>query len=310
MVFTLLGRTNMDKIYQCVPNFSEGSSVEIVEKIVKAISSSSQVKIIDYSLDSDHNRSVITFLGGPDDVLCGMLNGVRAAIDLIDLNKHIGGHPRIGAVDVIPVVPIQGATREEAIELSRRIGQTIGSELGIPVYLYEWSATRPERVNLAAIRKGGFESLQGIELTGKKAPDFGPSHIHPTAGASAVGARGPLIAFNVNLKTSDIKAAKHIASRIRSLRGTPHELIGVKAIGVHLTSRDVAQVSTNITQPDKTGLFEVFTFIQTEAAKMGIEVLESELIGASRLECLLDPLCRALKLPDLHESRVIDMHID
>jgi glutamate formiminotransferase len=299
----------MQQVFQCVPNFSEGRSVEVVEKIVGAISSSCQVKLIDYSLDSDHNRSVITFLGNADDVLCGILSGVREAIELIDLTKHIGGHPRIGAVDVIPVVPVQGATREEAIELSRKIGQAIGSELGIPVYMYEWSATRDERINLAAIRKGGFESLRGIELTGDKTPDYGPDHIHPTAGAIAVGARGPLIAFNVNLKTSDVKAASQIAAKIRSLRGTPHELIGVKAIGVHLASRDIAQVSTNITQPDKTGLFEVYTFIQSEAAKMGIEVLESELIGASRLECLLDPLCRALKLPELSESRVIDMHI-
>jgi len=282
----------------------------VVEKIVKAISSSCQVKLIDYSLDNDHNRSVITFLGNADDVLCGVLSGVRAAIGLINLNKHVGGHPRIGAVDVIPVVPVQGVSREEAIELSRKIGQAIGSELDIPVYMYEWSATRNERINLAAIRKGGFESLRGIELTGDKKPDYGPNHIHPTAGAVAVGARGPLIAFNVNLNTSDIKAARHIAAKIRSLRGTPHELIGVKAIGVHLESRGIAQVSTNITQPDKTGLFEVYTFVQSEAAKMGIEVLESELIGASRLECLLDPLCRALKLPELSESRVIDMHID
>jgi glutamate formiminotransferase len=282
----------------------------VVEKIVGAISSSCQVKLIDYSLDSDHNRSVITFLGNADDVQCGVLSGVRAAIELIDLTKHTGGHPRIGAVDVIPVVPVQGATREEAIELSRKIGQAIGSELGIPVYMYEWSATRDERINLAAIRKGGFESLKGIELTGDKTPDYGPDHIHPTAGAVAVGARGPLIAFNVNLKTSDIKAARHIAAKIRSLRGTPNELVGVKAIGVHLESRDIAQVSTNITQPDKTGLFEVYTFIQSEAAKMGIEVLESELIGASRLECLLDPLCKAMKLPELSESRVIDLHID
>lgn len=300
----------MEKVFQCVPNFSEGRSVEVVEKIVRAISSSCGARVIDYSLDYDHNRSVITFLGGHDDVLCGMLNGVRAAIELLDLNTHAGGHPRIGAVDVIPVVPVRGVDREEAIELSRCIGSAIGSELGIPVYMYEWSATHPDRVNLATIRKGGFKSLKNIELAHRRTPDYGPTHIHPTAGAVAVGARGPLIAFNVNLNTHDIHAANTIAAKIRSLRGTPDELVGVKAIGVHLHSRNIAQVSTNITLPEQTGLYEVYTFIENEATSMGLEVLESELIGSSRLEYLLDPLSKALKLPELPESRVIDTHMD
>lgn len=278
----------------------------MVEEIVNAIAGASKVRVIDHSLDPDHNRSVVTFLGAPEDVRRSAVAGARAAVGLIDLNKHTGEHPRIGAVDVIPVVPIQDTTMAEAVALSHKIGADIARQLRLPVYFYEQSAGNEKRTNLAEIRKGGFEALKKLELTGDRAPDLGPSTLHSTAGAVVVGARGPLVAFNVNLATGDVEIARAIAAKIRKLRNSGEALPGVKAIGVYLKSRDLAQVSMNITQPDKVSMQAVYTFIETEARAMGAKPLESELIGAIRDESQLGGSCASIKLGELVPERIID----
>jgi len=296
----------LQRLVWCVPNFSEGRRKDVIDRIVSAIRSASAVAILDYSADVDHNRCVVTFLGSPDDVRASMLAGARAAVELIDMNKHEGVHPRIGAVDVIPVVPVSGVTMQEAVELGHAIGRDIAEELGIPVYFYEQCALRNHCANLADVRRGGFEELKRSGLTGQRAPDVGPNKLHPTAGAVVVGARGPLIAYNINLATSDVSVARRIASTIRKLRDSGQGMAGVKAIGVYLASRGVAQVSFNITRPDVVGLWDVFLFVERQAREMGVEVLESELIGAIRQEHLLDALRAAMKFAQLSEDRVLD----
>lgn len=296
----------MSKIIQCIPNFSEGRRPEVVQAIVDAIAGASKVRVIDHSMDPDHNRCVVTFVGTPDDVRKSAVAGARAAVGLIDLNKHVGGHQRIGAVDVIPVVPIQGVTMAEAVALSQKIGADIARQLLVPVYLYEQSATAESHVNLAHIRKGGFEELKQARLEGDRKPDLGPCKLHETAGAVAVGARGPLVAFNVNLATDDIAVARAIAAKMRRLRDSGEALPGVKAIGVYLKSRNLAQVSMNITQPEKVSMHAVYSFIESEARAMGVRPLESELIGAIRSEANLGGSCSSMKLAKLATARIID----
>lgn len=295
----------MSKLVQCIPNFSEGRRPEVVKAIVDAIAGASGAKVIDYSLDADHNRSVVTFLGSPEDVRASAVAGAKTAVELIDLNQHTGGHPRIGAVDVIPVVPIDEMTMDEAVALSHGIGEDIAEKLHVPVYFYEYSAVIKSRTNLAVIRKGGFEALKKSGLVGERTPDLG-AELHPTAGAVVVGARGPLIAFNVNLATKNIHAAREIAAQIRRLRDSGEGMPGVKAIAVYLKSRDVAQVSTNITLPHLVSVYDVYSFVQNEANRMGIEVLESELIGAMREEAVATALKQAMKLQGLKPERIVD----
>ncbi|MCX8053465.1 MAG: glutamate formimidoyltransferase [Armatimonadetes bacterium] len=299
----------MPKLVQCVPNFSEGRRRDVIGAIVDAIKAASGVKVIDYSADFDHNRCVVTFLGSPEEVRVSMLAGARKAVELIDMNKHEGVHPRIGAVDVVPVVPVCGVTMEEVVELGHAIGRDIAQELGIPVYFYENCALREQCENLANVRKGGFEGLKKSGLVGNRAPDLGPNEIHPTAGAVVVGARGPLIAYNINLATGDISIARSIASKIRRLRESGEAMAGVKAIGLYLASRGIAQVSFNITRPDLTGLWEVYSFVEREAREMGVDILESELVGVLREEQVIDAFCAAMKFKEFSRDRVLENRI-
>lgn len=296
----------MAKLVQCVPNFSEGRRADVVEAIVGAIEAASAVRVVDCSMDADHNRSVVTFLGAPEDVRKSAFAGAKTAVELIDLNKHKGGHPRLGAVDVIPLVPIREMTMADTVALSYDLGKDIADGLRVPVYFYECSAVVRHRTNLAEVRKGGFEALKKSGLSGDREPDLGPSEVHPTAGAVVVGARGPLIAFNVNLATNDMHAARAIAAKIRELRDHGHAMQGVKAIAVHLKSRDIAQVSTNITQPHLVSMYDVYAFVEREARALGVEVLESELIGAIREEDLIEAARSAMKLHGISEKRVLD----
>ena len=296
----------MAKIVQCVPNFSEGRRPEIVEQIVQAIDGASDVRIVDYSLDEDHNRSVVTFLGAPEDIRASAFAGAAAAVDLIDLNTHKGGHPRIGAVDVIPVVPIREMTMPDAVALSYEIGKDIADDLCLPVYFYEKSAVMVHRTDLAAVRRGGYEGMKKRGLSGDSEPDLGPSELHPTAGAVVVGARGPLIAFNVNLNTDDVKIAHDIAAKIRKSRDAGEAMTGVKALGVYLKSRGIAQVSTNITQPHQTTIYDVYTFIEREARAAGVGVLESELIGGMLEDHLIEAVNAAMNVRGLSEKRILD----
>lgn len=296
----------MAKLVQCIPNFSEGRRQDVIEKIVSSIASASGVRVVDYSSDIDHNRCVVTFIGRPEDVRASAVAGARTAVELIDMNHHKGVHPRIGAVDVIPVVPVMEMTMAEAVALSYEIGRDIAEQLQLPVYFYERSATVGHRENLAAVRRGGYEELKKRGLADGREPDLGPNVPHPTAGAVVVGARGPLIAYNVNLAGGDLDAAKTIAARIRRLRDSGEAFPGVKALGLYLQSRGVAQVSTNITQPHQVSIYDIFSFVRDEARSMGIDVLESELIGAIREDAVIEAVTSAVKLRSFESRRLLD----
>ncbi len=267
----------MKKIVECVPNFSEGRRPDVVEEIVKAIESVPGVLVLDREMDRDHNRSVITFVAEPEAAVEAAVRAARRAAELIDLNEHRGEHPRIGATDVIPFVPIRNVTMEECIALARETGRRIAEELKIPVYLYERAATRPDRVDLANIRKGEFEGLREvIARDPDRAPDFGEPRLHPTAGATAVGARPPLIAYNVNLNTNDLEIARKIA---RAVRGRDGGLRYVKALGFELKDRGIVQVSMNLVDYEQTPIFRAFEMVKREAERYGVSVRSSEIVG-------------------------------
>ena len=290
----------MRELVECVPNFSEGRRQEVVDAIVDAIVSSGAggeagiVTLLDRETDANHNRAVITFAGSIPAVEQAAFAGVAKARELIDLNKHEGEHPRMGAADVLPFVPVRGVTTEGCVALARRVGRRIGSELEIPVFFYEDAATRPERRNLADVRNGEFEGLR--DLIGKdpaRHPDFGPVKIHPTAGAIAVGARFFLVAYNVNLKTDDVKVAKAIAKQVRERDGG---LKCVKALGFFLEDRKLAQVSMNLTNHTVTSIEKAYSEVERLAKAAGVEVLESELVGLAPRAALPEGAAGRVKL--------------
>jgi len=289
-------------IIECIPNFSEGRDPETIAAIVAAIAECGVV-VADHSADPDHHRMVVTFLGAPEAVLQAALAGAREAVQRIDLTRHAGQHPRLGAVDVIPLVPLGETTMDTCVRLSRELGQRIAAELSLPVYLYEESTTRPERRNLALVRAGGFEALRAAHLIDERAPDFGPDRIHSTAGAVAIGARHPLIAFNVLLGTDDLDVARRIARAVRERDGG---LRGVKALGLKLDSRGCVQVSINVTRPDLVPLYRIFELVKLEAGRHGVSVRGTELIGAFRLGDALEVVRHYLGLHDLRASQVLD----
>lgn len=300
----------MSRLLQCIPNFSEGRNSKVVEAIVSSISKVDGITLVDYSMDSDHNRSVVTFLGGPDAVKEAIFEGVATALGKINMRKQKGVHPRIGAVDVVPIVPVYEITMAEAVNLSLEIGKGLAERFSLPVYFYERSAVLAVRQNLADVRKLGYEGLVEHGLTGGFEPDVGPQAMHPTAGATVVGARGPLIAYNVNLATNDVSIARKIASSIRKVRSENRGMQGVKAIGLYLVSRDIAQVSVNICEPHKVSIYDVYSYVEREARKYGCEVLESELIGALRMDAIIEAVKCATKLGTLTERRVLDSWIN
>jgi len=298
------GPTEMNTIIECVPNFSEGRRKEVVDKIVFSIRSVPGIKVLDVETDPDHNRSVVTFIGGKDNIQEAAFRGARAATELIDLTKHTGQHPRIGALDVLPFVPISGATMEDCVEIANKVGARIAKELKVPVYLYESAARRPDRVNLEDIRKAGFEWLRDAILTDEsRFPDFGLRKVHPTAGATVVGARMPLLAFNINLKTTDLRIAKDIAKKIRTSGGGFPKL---KALGFELKARDCVQVSMNLTDYTVTPLSTVFEAVRKECDTRGVEILDGELIGLIPLNAVCDVAAKYLKLPKLTKDQVLE----
>jgi len=297
----------MPAIVECVPNFSEGRRKEVVDRIVYSIQSVPGVKVLDVEMDPDHNRSVVTFAGSKDGVQEAAFRGARAASELIDLNKHTGHHPRMGALDVLPFVPLSGVSMEDCVEIAQRVGARIGKDLKIPVYLYEAAARRPERANLENVRRGEFEGLKNSILTDdSRYPDFGPRQLHPTAGATAVGARMPLIAFNVNLRSTDLEAAKAIAKKVRASGGG---LPKVKALGFALESRGLVQVSMNLTDYTVTHLSQVFEEVVKEASARGLDVAGSEIIGLIPLEAVCDVAAKHLKVTNFTSNQVLERRI-
>ncbi len=266
----------MQNIVECVPNFSEGRDRSIIDQIVAAIQSVPGVLVMDTTMDPDHHRSVITFAGQKETIGEGALRAIGKAAELIDLNQHSGGHPRIGATDVVPFIPVQNVTMEECVALARQVGAEAARRFSIPVYLYEAAATRPDRVQLENIRRGQFEGLRQEIQASERIPDFGPARIHPSAGATAVGARKFLIAYNINLDCSDVETARHIAKTVRfSGGGLPY----VKAMGVDLKARQQAQVSMNLTDFEEMPIHRVFEMVKREADQYGVAIAGSEIVG-------------------------------
>jgi glutamate formiminotransferase/formiminotetrahydrofolate cyclodeaminase len=267
----------MNSIVECVPNFSEGRDRRIVDRIIDAILAVPGLCLMDMEMDADHNRSVVTFVGEKEKVGEGAIRAIGQAAELIDLTRHHGSHPRIGATDVVPFIPVRNVTLEECVAISRFVGEEAAGRYGIPIYLYEAAATRPERIQLENIRKGQFEGLrEEIAQSPERHPDFGTAQIHPTAGATVVGARKFLIAYNINLNTPDVSIAKEIAKRVRQSGGG---LPCVKAMGVNLKSRGLAQVSMNLTDYEQTPISRVFEMVQHEAEGFGAGISGSEVVG-------------------------------
>jgi glutamate formiminotransferase len=289
-------------LVECVPNFSEGRRADVIAVLVEAISAV-PIALLDVSSDPDHNRTVITFAGEPEQVAEAMFRGAQVAVRRIDLSEHVGVHPRMGAVDVIPFVPLRGISLDECAALARAFGQRVGEEIGIPVYLYEAAALRPERVNLADVRRGGYELLQTAIGTPERAPDFGPARIG-AAGAVAIGARNPLIAFNAYLDTSDVAVAEAIAVAIRaSGGGLPY----LKALGLLVDGR--AQVSMNVIDFRQTSLLTIMERLRAEAQRHGAAVTETELVGLVPQAALIDYALEGLQLPSQTRERLLEYRL-
>src|SRR6267143_6718371 len=294
----------MSELVECVPNFSEGRNLSVVRAIAAEISSDRSVRLLDQEMNADHNRCVITFVGEADAVVEAALRGVRKATELIDLRRHRGEHPRMGATDVLPFVPIGSMTLERCVGLARRAGERIAEELKIPVYLYEAAATRPGRQNLADVRRGEYEGLaREIGTNPERAPDFGTPAIHPSAGAIAVGARMPLLAFNVNLGTRDVEIAKRIAKAIRFQSGG---LRHVKALGFELRERGIVQISMNLVNTWGTPVHRVFALIREEAERYGVPIVGSEVVGLVSQDALIDVAEHALRLENFSRDQILE----
>jgi glutamate formiminotransferase len=294
------------KIVESAPNFSEGRREEVVRQIMAQAEGVQDVWILDWSMDTDHNRSVVTLVGSPEPLLEVLFKMTKKAMELIDMRTHKGEHPRMGATDVIPLVPVMNITMEECVELSKRLGERIGQELNIPVFLYERSATAPHRENLADIRKGEFEGFFEKIKDPRWKPDFGPEEVHPTAGVTAVGAREYLIAFNVNLGTTRIEIAEKIAKAVRHISGGYKY---VKAIAVDLKEKGMVQVSMNMTNYKKSPLFRVFETIKREAERYGVPVVGTEIIGMVPMQAMLEVAQFYLQLDDFDMNRIIESKI-
>ena len=297
----------MAKIVECIPNISEGRNMEVVEAVLNEVRSTPGVTLLDHSSDPNHNRTVITFLGSPEGVADAAVKLAKKAVELIDLTKHVGEHPRMGAVDVCPFVPVKEITTEECVALSKEVGKRIWEEAGMPVFLYEDSASAPHRVNLAAIRKGQFEGMAEKVKQPEWEPDFGGPTIHPTAGTVAVGCHMPLVAYNINLSTSDITIASAIAKIIRQSSGG---LACVKALGVMLEDRNIAQVSINMTNLHKTPLYRVVELVKAEAKRWGVTVVGTEVVGLTPMHALIDAAEYYLQIENFDgEKQVLENYL-
>ena len=294
----------MDRIIECVPNFSEGRDLAKLEKILDCFRGREGVKLLDYSSDKDHNRSVVTVIGEPEPLRDAMVDAIGKAVELIDMTKHQGQHPRMGCVDVVPFIPIRNTTVEDADRIAKETAALAAEKFGQPFFLYEKSASAPHRENLADVRRGQFEGMAEKMLDQEKwKPDFGPATIHPTGGVTAIGARMPLIAYNINLDTSNLEIAKKIANAVRHISGGFRYC---KAMGVMLEDRNVAQVSMNLTDYTKTPIYRVFETVKMEARRYGVNVLGSEVVGLVPQQALVDCAEYYLQIEDFSHEQVLE----
>lgn len=297
----------MSKLIECIPNFSEGRNKETIQKLVNIANSFPGVTLLNYSSDENHNRSVFTIVGSPTNIEEAILALVKTASENIDMQRHKGEHPRMGATDVIPFVPIKNMSMEETVAISKKIGKRIYEELDIPIFLYEESANDPSRVNLEDIRKGQFEGMPEKLLQEQWAPDFGKRRVHPTAGVTAVGARMPLVAFNVNLDTDNLEIANKIAKIVRSSSGG---FKYCKGIGVKLENRNITQVSMNMVNYKGTPLYRVFETIKFEARRYGVNIIGSEIIGLTPAKALIDCAEYYLQVENFNYSnQILENHL-
>jgi len=294
------------KIIQCVPNFSEGKDLEKVEAITSVFKDKPGIKLISVEPDPNYNRTVVTLLGDPDAIKEAVLDMVGKTTELIDLNTHVGEHPRMGATDVIPFVPIRGIKMKECVKLAEEVGRILSERYKIPVFLYEEAAKTELRTNLSDIRKGEFEGMKTKIKDPLWTPDFGSPEIHATAGATAVGARSPLVAFNINLDTTNIKIAEEIAKTIRFSSGGYRF---IKAGSAEILDKGIVQVTMNITNYKKTSIYRVFETVKMEAKRYGINVLGSEIIGLVPMEALTESISYYLGLTDFDPKKVLESHI-
>ena len=288
---------------ECVPNFSEGRDLQKIDKIVAPFRGKQGVKLLDYSNDEDHNRLVVTVVGEPEPLRDAVLEAIGVAVELIDLNHHQGQHPRMGAVDVVPFIPIRNVTMEEAVALSKEVGKEVAKRYNLPVFLYEKSASAPHRENLAAVRKGEFEGMAEKIKQPEWHPDFGLAERHPTAGTVAIGARMPLVAYNINLNTPSLEIAHDIAKKIRFIGGG---LRYCKAMGVELKDRGITQVSINMTDYTRTALYRAFELVRVEARRYGVSIVGSEIIGLAPMEALIDTASYYLGLENFSMEQVLE----
>jgi glutamate formiminotransferase len=297
---------SLNKIVECVPNFSEGRDLEKVEKIAGAFRAKEGVKLLDYSADKDHNRMVVTVAGEPEAVKRAVIEAIGVAVENIDLNHHEGQHPRMGAVDVVPFIPIRNMSMDEAVALSKEVGKEVADRYGLPVFLYEKAASAPHRENLSVIRKGEFEGLKEKMTQPEWKPDFGPEQPHPTAGGVVIGARMPLVAYNVNLNTNKLEIADAIAKKVRFLGGG---LRFCKAMGVELTDRGIVQVSMNLTDFTKTAIYRAHELVRIEAHRYGVSIAGAEIIGLVPMDALIDTAAYYLGLEDFSTKQVLETHL-
>jgi glutamate formiminotransferase len=290
-------------IIESIPNVSEGRRPEVIEKLIGAITATPGVRLLDHSSDASHNRSVFTLVGDAASLKAATLALFDAALAHIDLRTHKGEHPRLGAVDVVPFVPIEGVTMDDCVALAKDVGAAVADRFSVPVYLYEEASTNPARKNLEDIRRGEFEGLAAKMASPGWTPDFGPHQPHPSAGASVIGARMPLIAFNINLNTDRLDVARKIAAAIRHSSGG---LRFVKAMGVMLEDRRIAQVSMNLTNYQKTPIFRVFEMVKREAERYGVSILESEIVGLVPAAALLASAEYYLQIADFNANQVLE----
>lgn len=294
----------MKKLVECVPNFSEGRDLEKVEKIIDE-ARKTDVTILDYSSDADHNRSVLTMIGSPEEIKKAAIATAKKAAELIDMTKHEGAHPRMGATDVVPFTPVMNVEMDECIEIAKYVGEEIG-KIGIPVYLYEDAATKPDRKNLASVRKGQYEGFFEKIKDENWKPDYGPEEMNEKSGCTAVGARVPLVAFNVILDTPDVEKANAIAKKVRNIGGGLHF---VKAIGLAMEERHQTQVSMNLVNYEKTSVYRAFEMVKMEARRYGVNVVGSEVIGTLPMKALIDAAEYYLQIENFGLNQVLEKRL-